>query len=76
MRRPVGVTELGERERVTSLRDFVGGSARRFFFMGILAYTLLTYAIMAVIAYLVMGLVVLTNRILTRQEQRKAEKGA
>ena len=44
--------------------------------MGILAYTLLTYAIMAVIAYLVMGLVVLTNRILTRQEQRKAEKGA
>ena len=75
MRRPVGVTELGERERVTSLRDFVGGSARRFF-MGILAYTLLTYAIMAVIAYLVMGLVVLTNRILTRQEQRKAEKGA
>ena len=44
--------------------------------IGIFAYTLLTYAIMAVIAYLVMGVVVLTDKILTRQEKRKAEKGA
>ena len=44
--------------------------------MGIFAYTLLTYALMAVIAYLVMGVVVLTDRILTRQAKRKAEKEA
>ena len=40
--------------------------------MGIFKYTLLTYALTAVIAYLVMGVVVLTNHILTRQEKRKA----
>ena len=44
--------------------------------MGIGFYTLLTYVMMAVIAYLVMGVVVLTDKILTRQEKRKAEKGA
>ena len=44
--------------------------------MGIFAYTILTYVMMAVIAYLVMGVVVLTNKVLTRQEKRKAEKGA
>ena len=44
--------------------------------MGIGFYTLLTYVMMAVIAYLVMGVVVLTNMALTRQERRKAEKEA
>ena len=42
--------------------------------MGIFSYTLLTYLLTAVIAYLVMGVVVLTNRILTRQEKRRAER--
>ncbi len=44
--------------------------------MGIGFYTLLTYALTAVIAYLVMGVVVLTNRILTWQARRKAEREA
>ena len=42
--------------------------------MGIFAYTIMTYVMMAVIAYLVMGVVVLTDRILTRQEKRKTEE--